>query len=89
MGLLLLLILISFIDNAKKFDYNSVIALGIVYLSMVHPFLYRMYYFYMIIAFTVVVDGASIALLNGSVDAWYAVIIPSLEILIKAGVMIF
>jgi len=77
-GLLLILVVISFINNAKRFDYNSPIALGLIFISSKNPYLYRMYCFYLLVVLTIFVDGISIALLSKNIDAFHAIVIPVL-----------
>ena len=75
-GLFFILIVISFINCAKSFDYNCAVSLGLIFISSKNPYLHRMYYFYMIVILSMLVDGFSIALLCKSLDVFHAIIIP-------------
>jgi hypothetical protein len=75
-GLLFILIVISFINNAKRFDYNSAVALGLIFISSKNPYMHKMYYFYLLVILTIIVDGFSIGLLSKSINVLHAIIIP-------------
>ena len=83
-ALLFVLVIVAILKNTSKgYDYNIAIACGVYYLSTKHPFIYKMPFFYVIIAMTITADVIVVALLMGKVSIFHSFIFPIIEIILK------
>ncbi len=87
--ILFILILVSLLVNATHgYGYNVAVGCGIYFLSTKHPFLYRMFYFYLLVVLTILADGITVSLLYNKTSVFHWAIAPVIEIILKIFLLV-